>query len=86
MSSFGLGAAVVLDRYAVSMLVTSEEFLLTEEPGPTWLEPPACTLRGEEVCIILDEWTSPTSGEVYYRLLAPRGVGWIHDYYVEPAE
>jgi hypothetical protein len=42
-------------------------------------------VRGEEPCVVLDEWIS-ADGELYYRLLGPRGVGWIHDYYVEAAE
>lgn len=83
--SFAPGALVVIDRFAIDMVVSGGEFLLTVEPGPTWLETPSCRVRGEEPCVVLEEWTS-ADGELYYRLLGPRGVGWIHDYYVEAAE
>ena len=91
---FEPGDFVILEPLTVSML--DADFGLTSTPGPPWRHETSvcCRFSGGEVAVALatcdicsefhdDDVEERVHTDTYVRVLAPRGVGWIHANYLE---
>jgi hypothetical protein len=92
---FEPGDIVILDRLTVTML--DSYFGLTSTPGPPWRYETSvcCQLTAGDVAVVLetaeiftdyedhDKLDCEPHVDTYVRVLAPRGVGWIHANYIE---